>query len=126
MLLWSKHADQYHELSEAIRTVVRMARDGEELPDVTAADLVKVIASIKKDIALGPDHLSPRELRRLPPGGVEALLQLYLTMEKGICVPEVFKQACLAWKATTWWGATYCLTPDVVPCMDAALQGVGH
>ena len=77
MLLWSKHEGRYHELAEAIQTVARMARNGEELPEVTAAELVKAIASIKKDAALGPDRLSPRELRRLPLEGIDALLKLY-------------------------------------------------
>ena len=54
MLLWSKHDKQYKELTEAIHTVVRLARDGEELSEVTSADLVKAIAYIKKDTAFGP------------------------------------------------------------------------
>ena len=73
-----------------------LGRDGDELPDVTPADLVRAIKSIKKDTALGPDHLSPKELRRLPEAGIEALLHLYRQMEKGICVPESFKQALVA------------------------------
>ena len=57
---------------------------------------MRAIRSIKKDTALGPDQLSPRQLRRLPPEGVEALLRIYLDMEQGILVPEVFQQAFVA------------------------------
>jgi len=96
MVLWSKHQEQFEELNDAIQNVIRLARDGDELPEVTPADLPRAIKSIKKDTALGPDHLSPKELRRLPNEGVEALLHLYRQMEKGICVPEVFKQALVA------------------------------
>ena len=96
MVLWSKHQEQFEELNDAIQNVVMLARDGDELPDVTPADLVRAIRSIKKDTALGPDRLSPKELRRLPDEGVEALLHLYRQMEKGICVPEIVKQALVA------------------------------
>jgi len=83
-------------LNDAIQNVVRMARDGEDPSEVATIDLVMAIKSIKKDTALGPDRLSPKELRRLPAERVDALLQLYLGMEEGICVPEVFKQALVA------------------------------
>ena len=66
MVLWSKHIEQFEQLNETISKVVRLARCGEDLPEVNALDLVRVIKSIKKDTALGPDHLSPRHLRRLP------------------------------------------------------------
>ena len=65
-------------------------------PPVSAKDLMRAIRSIKKDTALGPDQLSPRHLRRLPMEGVEALLKLYLRLEQGILVPEVFKRAFVA------------------------------
>ena len=93
MVLWSKHQEQFEELNDAILNVIRLARFGDELPEVTPADLVRAIKSIKKDTALGPDHLSPKELRRLPKEGIEAL---HRQMEEGICVPEVFKQALVA------------------------------
>ena len=48
MVLWTKHKEQFAQLNDAIQNVVRMARDGEELPEVTAIDLLRAIKSIKK------------------------------------------------------------------------------
>ena len=71
MVLLSKHQEQFEELNDAIQNVIRLARDGDELPDVTPADLVRAIRSIKKDTALGPDRLSQRSFADYPMRGLK-------------------------------------------------------
>ena len=57
-------------------------RPGEEqLPPITADDLIAAAATFEYDTGLGADNISPRALLRLSTDAIEALIDIYHACE---------------------------------------------
>ena len=85
--LWAQHEDRQDTLAQKLKSLIDVA-EAQPLKLITGDDVTQAMKYLAKNTALGIDHWSPEEWRRLPTTTHQAMAELLNRVEAGMAWPR--------------------------------------